>query len=181
MFWRSEIYPGIVSARVRTVSKPKCGSVLSLADARCRRTLLKTFDGEQYVLFRTTSRAAQLRCHGDDVRVDPFSLEVIVDGFPEVEPSQKLIKHLADVYRNRRLGGKNHEWTVEAQRHRDALIAFDLKLLGCKYRDIAAHIYGDDYVAEEWTNPNRTIKNRTVRAVKRGIRMVESGYFSLLK
>ena len=79
------------------------------------------------------------------------------------------------------LSASQQEWTVEASRHRDALIAYDLKLLGSKYRDIAVHIHGRNYVAEEWKNPNRALKNRTVRAVKRGIHMVEGGYLRLLK
>ncbi len=53
--------------------------------------------------------------------------------------------------------------------------------MGCKYRDIALHLFDGDFVAEEWTNPNRTLKNRTIRAVKRGIHLVEGGYLSLLK
>ena len=181
MFWRSEVYPNIVTARVRHSSTSQHGTVLCLADARCHRTLLKTYDGSQYVLLRSPNGAVQLRCDGNDVRIVPFSLELIVDGFPDVESSQRRIKQLADIYRNRPLRRENHEWTVEAQRHRDALVAYDLKLLGCKYRDIADFIYGSDYVAEEWTNPNRTLKNRTVRAVKRGIHFVEKGYFSLLR
>ncbi len=141
---------------------------------------MKTYDGEQYVLFQKPNQAVQLRCEGDDVRVDPFTLEMVVDRFPDVEASQRLIKQLADIYRDRHLERSYREWTVEARRHRDALIAYDLKLLGCKYRDIAVRIWGEDFVTQEWTNPNRTLKNRTIRAVKRGIHLVDGGYFPLL-
>ena len=101
LFWRPEKFSSIVTARVRNQQEFQHGSVIRLGDACCRRTLLKTHDGLQYILFQARNRAAQLRCNGDDIRIDPFSLEVIVDGFPDVETSQRLIKRLADVYRNR--------------------------------------------------------------------------------
>ena len=123
---------------------------------------------------------AQLRCIGEDIRTDPFALEIVIDGFPNVENRQKLIRRLADLYRNRRLGGVRGGWTVEAMRHRDALVALDLRMTGRSYREIALFLYGETAVREDWTNPNQTMKNRVIRSVKRGFRLMNGGYRSLL-
>ncbi len=180
VFWRPETCSKIVSARISNNTRTGLGSVIQLCDAQCRRALLKTYDGRQHLLFQTRSREAQLYCVGEEIRPDPFVLEVIIDNFPEVETTQKLIRQVADIYRNKQVGISDREWTVEALRHRDALVAYDMKTLGCKYRDIAIHLWGTDYIAEDWGNPNRTLKNRTIRGGKRGVRMVNGDYRTLL-
>lgn len=170
----------MVSAYVRNGEDRGFGSVVSLADIRCRKTLLKTVDGEQHLLLRDRRRVAQVRCIGEDIRVDPFALELVVDQFPDVESRQRLIRRVADLYRNRRIGGPKGGWTVEATRHRDALAALDQRMEGRSYREIAVFLYGGKAVREDWTNPNQTMKNRVIRSVKRGLRMMNGGYRTLL-
>lgn len=141
---------------------------------------MKTADGEQHALFRDDRRAVQLRCAGEDIRIDPFALELVIDRFPDVEGSHRLARRFADLYLERRLGGRKGGWTVEATRHRDALTALDLRNEGRSYREIAVFLYGENAVAEDWTSPDQTMKNRVIRSVKRGQRMMNGGYRSLL-
>ncbi|HXI87743.1 MAG TPA: hypothetical protein VNH64_09805, partial [Parvularculaceae bacterium] len=110
------------------------GSVVSLADLQCRKTILKMADGEQHVLLRDEGRIAQLRCVGDDIRAHPFALELVVDRFPDIEACHRLFRRLAELYLGRRRGGHHGDWTVEAMRHRDALAALDLRADGRSYR-----------------------------------------------
>lgn len=180
MFWRVEDFQRVISAYVRDLDAVAYGSVVSLADFQCRKTLLKTALGEQHLLFHANRHVAQVRCVGDDIRLTPFALEPVVDQFPAVERPQKLIRRLANLYRNRLVGGPRSQWTVEAIRHRDALIAVDLRNQSWIYQDVARFIHGDKLVDEEWTNPNTTLKNRTIRSYKRGLRMIDGGYRTLL-
>lgn len=170
----------MVSAYVRNGEDRGLGSVVSLADIRCRKTLLKTVDGEQHLLLRDRRRVAQVRCIGEDIRVDPFALELVVDQFPDVESGQRLILRLANLYRDRRLSGPKGRWMVEAMRHRDALAALDRRIEGYSYREIAVFLYGERAVRDDWTNPNQTMKNRVIRSAKRGLRMMNGGYRTLL-
>lgn len=148
---------------------------------RCRKTLLKAIDGEQHLLLSTRRHVVQVRCIGEDIGLEPFALEVVVDGFPEVATRLKLIRRFAEMYRNRLIGGPKRGWTVEALRHRDALIAVDLRRGKQKFQDIARFIHGDARVDEDWTNPNATLKNRTSRSFRRGTRMITGGYRNLLR
>ena len=180
MFWRVEDYRRVVSAYVRSVGDRGFGSVVSLGEVRCRKTLLKTVDGEQHVLLRDRRQVAQVRCVGVDIRVEGFALEVVVDEFPDVGNRQRLIRRLADLYRGQRVAGPNAGWTVEALRHRDALAALDRRSEGLSYREIAVFLYGLEAVRDDWTSPDQTMKNRVVRNVKRGLRMMNGDYKALL-
>lgn len=165
---------------MRRAEDPGLGAVVSLNELRCRKTLLKTADGEQHLLLRDGRRVAQLRCLGEDIRTDPFALELVIDRFPDVEGRLRLIRRLADLYRGRCLGGRAGAWTVEAMRHRDALAALDRRIEGASYREIAVFLYGEAAVREDWNSPDRSMKNRVIRSVKRGVRMMEGGYRALL-
>jgi len=170
----------VVCAYVRGSEDPGFGAIVALNQVRCRKSLLKTVDGEQHLLLRDERRVAQVRCLGKDIRVDPFALELVIDRFPDVESPQRLIRRLASLYRGRCLGGRGGGWTVEAMRHRDALAALDRRNEGWSYRRIAIFLYGEKAVHEDWRNPDQTMKNRVIRSVKRGYRMMNGGYRKLL-
>jgi len=141
---------------------------------------LKSFNGEQHLLLADRRRVVQVRCIGEDIRTGPFGLEPVVEGFPSIESPQRLIRILADLYRNRSFARPHASWTVEGMRHRDALAALDKRREGCSYREIAIFLYGENAVQTDWSNPNQTMKNRVVRRVKRGYRMMDGGYRKLL-
>ena len=65
-------------------------------------------------------------------------------------------------------------------RHRDALAALDRRMEGRSYREIAAFLYGEEAVGDDWNSPDQTMKNRVIRSVKRGVRMMKGGYRTLL-
>ena len=180
VFWRVENYRRAVSAYVRSGQDPGFGSVISLGEVRCRKALLKTADGGQHILLQDGGSAIHVRCVGENIRVNPLVIEVVIDRFPDVEGQQRLIRRFADLYRNRRTGESQGGWTVEALRHRDALVALDLRMEGRSYREIALLLHGEAAVREEWANPNQTMKNRVVRSVKRGLRLMKGGYRALL-
>lgn len=165
---------------MREREDPGFGSLLSLGDLPCRRALLKTVDGAQHLLLRDGRRVIQLLCRGADLRTHPFSLELVVDRFPELESRLRLLRALAGIYRQSWRGDDLEQWSVEATRHRDALVAVDLRRQGWSYQDIARFLHGDKRVDAEWRNPNAALKNRTIRSYKRGIRFIAGGYRKLL-
>jgi len=180
VFWRREAYARILSAYIRDEDAPGFGAVVSLDVAACRKTLLKTADGEQHILLMGRRDVAQLHCIGEDIRVHPFSLELVIDRFPDIDGAHKVLRRLADMFRARSPREKTPGWTVEAMRHRDALAALDLRSQGRSYRELALFLYGEDAVNRDWNDPGQTMKNRVIRSVKRGARMREGGYRALL-
>lgn len=181
VFWRAEDFRRVISGYVRYDDDPGFGSIVCLSDIRCRKTLLKMVDGAQHLLLSARHHVVQMRCLGAPIRTKPFALELVAEDFPDVAGGQKLIRRFARMYRNQRIGGPAGGWTVEAMRHRDALIAVDLRRQSWKFQDIARFIHGDELVDEEWTNPNAALKNRTFRSFRRGIRLIEGDYRTLLQ
>ncbi|GAB5377746.1 MAG: hypothetical protein AcusKO_42080 [Acuticoccus sp.] len=108
-------------------------------------------------------------------------MELVIDGFPEIESKLQVMRALVNLYRSGRIGGGLGEWTAEAIYHRNAVIAADLKYHRYLDQDIARFIHGDAYVDEEWSNPNRTLKNRTRNSRKRACRNISGGYRVFLK
>ncbi len=180
VFWRADDSRRVISGNVRDVRDRGFGSVVSLKGLRCHKALLKTADGTQHVLLQNDRQIAQLRCTGDEIRTGSFSLELVADRFPDVESGLRRIKAFADIYRDRTTSGSSQRWTVEAIRHRDALAALDRRMEGRSYREIAVFLYGEKAVGNDWNNPDQTMKNRVIRSVKRGVRMMKGDYRTLL-
>lgn len=181
VFWTNEAYRRVVTARVCTRIDDVSNGVVSLRKICCHKTLLKTVNGEQYLLLADKRRVAQVKCIGDSINISPFSIAPIIDSFPDVEGTQRLIRNLANLYRSRNFGASNVGWTSEGLRHRDALAAFDCRAHDYSYREIAIFIHGESETVDAWSSPDQTMKNRIIRSVKRGERMVAGHYKSLLK
>lgn len=132
------------------------------------------------LVLRDKHRRVQVRCSGEDIRLEPFVLEPIADDFPNVRGSIQAIELLVNLFGPDKNLVKTPNWTVEAMRHRDALMALDLRLAGRSYRQIAIKLYGKNAVQSDWNNPNQTMKNRLIRSVKRGVQMMNGGYRKLI-
>ena len=180
MFWCPNGCCKSLAAYARSCADPGFGGIVSLDLWQCDKALLKTVCGLQMLVLRDTHRRVQVRCSGEDIRLEPFALEPIADHFPNVRGSIQAIELLANLFGPDRKPVKAPDWTVEATRHRDALMALDLRLTGRSYRQIAIAIYGENAVQNDWNNPNQTMKNRLIRSVKRGSQMMNGGYRKLL-
>ena len=161
--------------------EPGLGSVVGLAAAPCRRHVLRTDGAAQYLVLADPWRIVQLRCIGEKIGAEPFALELVLDRFPDVEAGLRLAKTLADLHRGRPAPRRLRDGTVEGQRHRDAIAALDRRQERWTYREIAVFLHGEDAVGRRWTDPDRTMKKRTIRSVQRGHRMMEGGYRTLLR
>lgn len=181
VFWTEDTYQRVVTAHVCNRVYGKTDGVVSLGQVRCRKTLLKTANGEQYLLFVDKRRIAQVKCIGESINIATFSLKPVLESFPDVEGALRLTKNLANLYRNRNSDASYTNWTTQGLRHRNALVAFDCRSHGYSYRQIAVFIHGENATDDEWNNPSQTMKNSIIRSVKRGRKMVGGGYKTLLK
>ncbi len=170
----------VIPVRVGRCDQFGLGVCVDLSAPHCHKALFKAANGEQHLILGDGDQVVQVRCVGEDIRPGPMVVEIVAPRFPDVESGQRDLRQLADLYRNRRSAGRQDGWTVEATRHRDALIALDRHLAGQSYREIASALYGEKAVSTEWSDPGRVMKNRVVRNVKRGLRMMEGDYIKLL-
>lgn len=68
-----------------------------------------------------------------------------------------------------------------ARRHLIVCNALDGRLLGLSDRQIAERIFGERRVQADWADPGDYLKDRTRRAIRRGLYLMRSGYRDLLK
>ena len=181
MFWHGDVFGRVLSARIRKAADPRLASLVRIDAARCRKAILRIGEDKQYLQFTDRWRIVQLDCTGQDIGGEPFTLEIVLDRFPDIEGSLQLAKTFADLYRNRPAPRRLRDGSVEGTRHRDALAALDRRRQGWSYREIAVFLHGEAEVRRRWNDPDQTLKNRTIRSVKRGLRMMNGGYRMLLR
>ncbi len=181
MFWHADAFGRVLSARVRETADAGLGSVVRIDAVRCRKAVLRIAEGGQYLMLADPWRVAQLDCDGQDIGAEPFALEIVLDRFPDIEGSLRLAKTFADLYRNRPPPYHLLNGSVDGMRHRDALAALDRRKEGWSYREIAVFLHGEAEVRRCWSDPDQTMKNRVIRNVKRGFRVMNGGYRALLR
>lgn len=71
-------------------------------------------------------------------------------------------------------------WSTTRLELRDALIAIDGERSGAKRREIANVIFGKPRVDADWSHPNRVLKDRIKRSIRRGRRLLAGAYRKLL-
>ena len=181
IFWcLGENYKGISAYIHGGAGQHSSASFFSLGEVSCRKTLLKTYSSGQYLMLNDNTRVSQILCKGVDIRCAPVSFELVIDGFLNINYQLKEIKQFINLCqgkpsinkkRNNNMGRSEDNWTVEARRNRDAMVALDKRMANWSYRKIAVFIYGKQAVSEDWNDPNRTMKNRVIRSAKRGFRL----------
>ena len=189
VFWHPDAIAPLLSARVRKAPDPGPENVVRIDTVPCRKAVLRIAGTAQYLVLADAWRAVQMRCEdadtGADIAADigaePFALEIVLDRFPDVESTLRLARIVADLWRGRPPPKRLREGSVEGLRHRDAIAALDRGMEGWSYREIAVFLHGEAEVRRRWNEPDRTLKNRVIRSVKRGTRMMEGGYRSLLR
>lgn len=170
----------MLSAYVSRDERSGFNSPISLRLLSCEKSILVLADGEQHLLLRDGRRVVQVRCVGDDLTRDPLAIGLLADEFPNVERKIRILRRFAELYRAVESSGATAVWTPPSLRLRNALIALDGSRAGATYREIAEVIYGPALVAERWGRGQRNLKDQLIRAVRRGRRLMNSGYAELL-
>jgi len=151
-----------------------------LQNLTCRKSILAISDGTEHLLLRDQGRVLQVLCIGETVAMEPCAIGLLADEIPNVRPKVNLMLRFAGLYRERNPGGAKTDWSPRSKSLRDALVALDGSLNGASYREIAAVIYGPKTVSDDWHGGQGYLKNRVVRAVASGHRLMNGGYRELL-
>ena len=180
VFWTEDAFPHVIKAYARPVHDPGLGTVVRLGRMASDRTLLKTNRGVQHLLIHARRRALQIAIRGQDIRAEPFVLEIITSDFPNVLKGQSLVRTFAELYRARSLNGLSGTWTVEALRHKEALFALDMHRAGASHREIAVAIVGKEAVAKGFNAPDKRLRNLVRQRLRAAQSRVAGGYRDLL-
>lgn len=135
--------------------------------------------GRQHMILRAGSATLQLTFTGALVTVSPVTFNILVRNIDDLAAISRCLSKLQSlVSPSRPLGNALPHWTVRTRKLRDALIALDGRRAGATNRQIAAAIYGHDWVEQDW--PNAGLQDRLRRDLQRGFTLSGGGYRNLL-
>ncbi|WP_286828300.1 MULTISPECIES: DUF2285 domain-containing protein [Kordiimonas] len=150
---------------------------IRLADVADTVVRISDDEGHEYLQLISGSCYLELACERAGPVVGNCRIVPELQNFPDVGAELKALKTLTDMATGAGSEPPDlHCWTVSRLRHRDALAALDGRMAGLSYRQIALFLYGKETVARDWNSPDQSLKNRTIRAVRRGYRLMESCY-----
>ena len=139
--------------------------------------------GAQHFIFKTIQKRVGLRLDGSPAALGPVRLAFSSISLSGVSRAVREFSLLTDILfpDPGKAAPKARAQPTTRLQLRDALIALDGKCAGATRREIARVIYGAAAVAAEWSDPAGVMKDRVKRSIKRGEKLMDGGYRSLLR
>lgn len=181
VFWDGRISPAVVSVRCTSAQDALGRTELwSWTPFKCTIRTYRDETGTTHVLFRRDGRSVQLLMHGDAADDQTFYAIFEAETLARAEIVKRVLMRLQS-FQSPMERRKTRSSTQFEDHLHHYLIALDGALAGASYRQIARTIYGKARVADAWTAETTYLKNRTRRAVERGLALMNGGYLTLLQ
>lgn len=179
IFWSQNLYRGSLLART-TSQASNDNAPFHLADIPGRRALLLTPDGQAQLAIEAHSFSALIKFdHAPSAPPDTLTLAIEHGGIEELDARLRALRAFID-YCQQRFHPSPPERGFAPQRLKESLLALDGKLAGASLRQIAELLFGADCVRKDWNEGSRYTRERTRRAVCRGLQLMDGGWRSLL-
>jgi hypothetical protein len=179
VFWSPDLCTSVLRVRAFPVIENVPATPFSLDDLTCPSVLLELPEGPQHLLFTEGGRTLQLVIDGADA-MRPMRL--MVDGAPDRKLAAPQLRAL-QCFQGLRLSGHLHPSYIQREPlslyRRLVLRALDGDLAGASQQDIARHVLSD-YSDDKWRTPERPLRERIRRALRRGHALMHRGYRDLL-
>ena len=186
VFWCESVSPQVITVETQPLnggeSKGMFDRLFDLALFGSKRIHLTDADGHEHVLIQRGHRVVQMRCRGHTLLDGDVKLKFVLEGFGHIDAKFATIERLAKLY-DAHTGNAalSADWSASTASLRDALIALDCFQAGQGYRETAIAIYGKEAAKERFSDPDKSMKNRMVRARKKGLELMNGGYLDLMK
>lgn len=180
LFWRADWDVSVVAvdAIPTTSDDPDAFDIGQFVDVV---TFLRHTDGHESLLFSDGIHHLQFEVVAGTVISGLVRLHYRLSGFRLVEPQTLSVRRLAQFCRLGRFPltlfppePRAHRWVM-------ALQAYDGTMAGASHRDIAAALFGEQAVRDDWSGRSDFLRLRVQRLVHMGNAMVRGGYRDLLR
>jgi hypothetical protein len=181
VFWKPEIYAGILPAVALSGNTQNNARCFHLGDSRCPAVLLLKPGRVQHLLFQGEGRGLQLRVEGADVRgpVHLWGGSLLED--KHVSPQLSTLRCFNDLLLSGCLPPGHHLSEPGPDRLEFTYRALQGSLAGLSHRKIAIAIFGEDRVRRDWYDAGEHMRDTIRRAIKCGRERMEGGYLKLLR
>lgn len=180
VFWLPTLSPGVLRLTALPLSAKIDATPFLLRDIGCPSMLLELPSGPQHLLFAERGRTLQLVVVGADV-MSPVRL--LFDGAPEREGAAAQLRALR-CFNDLRLAGRLYPSRIQREPlslyRRIVLRVLDAEAAGASQREMAKYLFSDAYTDETWLSPERPLREKVRRALRRGHALMRRGYRHLL-
>jgi hypothetical protein len=151
---------------------------LNLAELPSVRHIIVEHHATQRLLVRVTNAAMTLELKGDFIIKAPVNLTFHIERLAHATLAGS---YLVQLPRLLSLPPRHAVRSVRRTLLRSAIIALDGRRVGASYRDMANVAFGGVRTTAAWNSTSRALKDHMVRALDKGIDLVEGGYRQLLR
>jgi len=137
-------------------------------------------EGHELVLITDGVGEIQLDVRGGSLVAGPVRLRYQVEGLRQIDAKLRTLGRLSALCRLGRFPKSLFAQDRAASKWASALQAYDGMLTGASQREIAAVLFGERMVLEEWNGRSDFLRLRVQRLLSYARRMVDGGYRSLL-
>lgn len=143
-------------------------------------TVLRCPDGHEHLLLSDGVHHLQLEVKAGSLLDGPVRLRYELSGFKHIEAKTLTLRRLLLLRRLGRFPKGLYPSERRARRWRKALQARDAMQAGATHREIAAALFGERIVKEDWYSRSDYLRLRVQRLVRTADKLVNGGYRELL-
>jgi len=144
-------------------------------------TVLRCPDGHEHLLLSDGVHHLQIDVTAGSLLDGPVCFHYELSGFRHIEAKTLTLRRLLLLCRLGRFPRGLFPPERRARRWAMALQAYDAVQAGASHRDIAAALFGEKIVKEDWKGRSDYLRLRTQRLVRTADKLVNGGYRDLLR
>ena len=177
-FWSPTVCPSVLALDV----EPAMAEGEDAFDARrlAHLTTVLRLPGAEHLLFSNGQRHLQLVVTAGSVLDGPVRFRYALSGFHQIEAKALVLQRLGHLWRQGRLPHNLSPPERRAMRWVLQLRALDGMRAGASHRGIAAGVFSEKIVREDWAGRSDYLRLRIQRLIRGAEKMVCGGYRELL-
>jgi hypothetical protein len=179
IFWRADWDASVLAVEALPVP-PGDADAFDIRHFERLATVLQRADGRELLLLSDGEHRLQLDVTAGSVLHGPVRLRYELSGFKHIEAKTLTLRRFSLLCRFGRFPCGLFPPERRARRWAMALQAYDGVRAGASHRDVAAALFGEKTVREDWCGRSDYLRLRVQRLIRTADRLVKGGYRHLL-
>ena len=180
IFWRADWNPSVLAAETLPVRRGD-GDAFDIRHFESLATVLRRPGGHEHLLLSDGAHHLQIDVTAGSLLDGPVCFRYELSGFKHIEAKTLTLRRLLLLHRLGRFPRGLYPPERRARRWAMALQAYDAVLAGASHREIAAALFGEKVVKEDWCGRSDYLRLRVQRLVRTADNLVNGGYRDLLR
>ena len=180
IFWRADWNPSVLTVETLPVRRGD-GDAFDIRHFESLATVLRRPGGHEHLLLSDGAHHLQIDVTAGSLLDGPVYFRYELSGFKHIEVKTLTLRRLMLLYRLGRFPRGLYPPERRARRWVMALRAYDAVQAGATHREIAAALFGESVVKEDWCGRSDYLRLRVQRLLRMADKLVNGGYRDLLR